>query len=145
MNFQKEEIFDNQVTKGLMDLDSELGHILDNEEKLKHKILKVHIELRQNRNTYNFMITKMYKLQELQVMLERSVMMDELDLLDRAVFHRTRCQLDLCELQIYSEQRGSSVWVHRKLVELVWSQCLAKFWSQRIRLNELISEWFFQF
>ena len=44
--------------------------------------------------------------------------MDELGLLERAAFHRTRCQLDLCELQIYSEQRGNSVWVHRKLVEL---------------------------
>ena len=54
MNFQKEEIFDNQVTKSLKDLDSELGHILDNEEKLKHRILRVQIELRQNSNTYNF-------------------------------------------------------------------------------------------
>ena len=26
----------------------------------------------------------------------------------------------------------------------VWSRCLAKFWSQKIRLNELIFEWFFQ-
>ena len=61
-NFQREEAFDHQVTNSLMNLDSELGHILNNEEKLKHKILKVHIELRQNKNTYNFMITKMYKL-----------------------------------------------------------------------------------
>ena len=118
MNFKKEEIFDRQVTKGLRDLDLELGHILDNEEKLNHKILRVQIELRQNKNTYNFLVVKMYKLQELEFMLKQSILMDELDLLDRAVFHRTRCQLDICELQIFSEQRGSSVWVHRKLVEL---------------------------
>ena len=67
MNFQKEEIFDNQVTKSLKDLDLELGHILDNEEKLKHRILRVQIELRQNKNTYNFLVIKMYKLQELEV------------------------------------------------------------------------------
>ena len=118
INFKKEEIFDRQVTQGLRDLDLELGHILDNEEKLNHKILRVQIELRQTKNTYNFLVVKMYKLQELESMLKQSMLMDELDLLDRAVFHRTRCQLDKCELQIFSERQGSSVWVHRKVVEL---------------------------
>ena len=117
-NFKKEEIFDRQVTQGLKDVDLELGHILDNEEKLNHKVLKLQIELRQTKNTYNFLVVKMYKLQELESMLKQSMLMDELDLLDRAVFHRTRCQLDKCELQIFSERQGSSVWVHRKLVEL---------------------------
>ena len=73
MNFKKEEIFDRQVTKGLRDLDLELGHILDNEEKLNHKILRVQIELRQNKNTYNFLVVKMYKLQELEFMLKQSI------------------------------------------------------------------------
>ena len=51
-------------------------------------------------------------------MLERSVLMEEISLLERAAFHQTKCQLDLCEIQIYTEQRGDSVWVHRRLVEL---------------------------
>ena len=64
------------------------------------------------------MITKMYKLTELQFMLERSVLLDEISLLERASFHQTECRLGLCELQIYTELRGDSVWVHRRLVEL---------------------------
>ena len=56
----------------------------------------------------------MYKLQELESMLKQSMLMDELDLLDRSVFHRTSCQLDKCELEIFSERQGNSVWIHRK-------------------------------
>ena len=60
----------------------------------------------------------MYKLQNLESMLEKSMLMDELDLLDRSVFHRTNCQLEKCEVEIFSERQGDSVWIHRKIVEL---------------------------
>ena len=46
-NFRKEEKFDHQVQQSLVDLSSEMNHIMENEEKLKHKLLQLHIELRQ--------------------------------------------------------------------------------------------------
>ena len=60
----------------------------------------------------------MYKLTELQLMLERSVLLDQISLLERASFHQTECRIGLCELQIHTEQREESVWVHKELVEL---------------------------
>ena len=117
-NFKKEEIFDRKVSQGLKDVDLELSHILDNEEKLSHKLLQLQIEVRQTKNSYNFLVVKLYKLQELESMLKQSMLMNELDLLDRSVFHRTSCQLDKCELEIFSEREGNSVWIHRKIVEL---------------------------
>ena len=117
-NFKREELFDRQVSQGLKDLDMELNHVLDVEEKMNLKLLQLQIELRHTKNSYDFMIVKMYKLQELESMLKQSVLIDELDLLDRSVFHRTNCQLDKCEVEIFSERQGNYVWIHRKIVEL---------------------------
>ena len=106
------------MSQGLKDLDMELNHIRDNEEKLNLKLLQLQIDLRKTKNSYNFLIVKMYKLQELESMLKQSMLMNELDLLDRSVFHRTNCQLDKCEVEIFSERQENSVWIHRKIVEL---------------------------
>merc|ERR1711893_57929 len=38
-NFRKEEKFDHQVQQSLVELNSEMNSIMDNEEKLKNKIL----------------------------------------------------------------------------------------------------------
>ena len=117
-NFKREELFGKQVSQGLKDLDMELNHVLDVEEKMNLKLLQLQLELRHTKNSYNFLMVKMYKLQNLESMLEKSMLMDELDLLDRSVFHRTNCQLDKCEVEIFSERQGDSVWIHRKIVEL---------------------------
>ena len=117
-NFRKEENFDNQVQQSLMGLDSEMNSIIGNEEKLKNKILQLHVEIQQYRDSRDYMVTKAYKLSELEVMLERSVLVDQISLLERASFHRTDCRLRLCELEIHTELRGETVWVHRKLVAL---------------------------
>ena len=76
------------------------------------------MEIQQYKNSRDYMETKAYKLSELEIMLGRSVLVDQISLLERASFHRTDCRLGLCELQIHTELRGESVWVHRKLVEL---------------------------
>ena len=42
-NFKKEEKFDKQVQKSLMGLDSEMTSIISNEEKLRNKMLQLHV------------------------------------------------------------------------------------------------------
>ena len=117
-NFKKEERFDNQVQKSLMELDSEMTSIISNEEKLRNKMLELHLDLQQYRDSRDYIMTKAYKLSELEVMLERSILADQIKLLERASFHQTDCKLRFCELEIHAELKGETVWVHRKLVTL---------------------------
>ena len=60
----------------------------------------------------------MWKYNNTEVMLKRSVLTDQLNLLERASFHQTDCKLKLCELEIHAELKGKTIWVHRKLVTL---------------------------
>ena len=57
-NFKKEERFDNQVQKSLMGLDSEMTSIISNEEKLRNKMLELHLDLQQYRDSRDYIMTK---------------------------------------------------------------------------------------
>ena len=108
-NFKKEERFDNQVQKSLMGLDSEMTNIISNEEKLRNKMLELHLDLQQYRDSRDYIMTKSYKLSELEVMLERSILADQIKLLERASFHQTDCKLRFCELEIHAELKEEAV------------------------------------
>ena len=68
-NFKKEEKFDKQVQESLVGLDSEMNSIINNEEKLINKMLQLHVEIQQYRDSRDYIMTKAYKLSELKVML----------------------------------------------------------------------------
>ena len=63
-------------------------------------------------------MTKSYKLSELEVMLERSILASQIKLLERASFHQTVCRLSFCELEIHAELKEETVWIHKKIVTL---------------------------
>ena len=117
-NFKKEERFDGQVQQSLKWLDSEMAEIMNNEEKLKNKLIELHLNLQNYKESRDYIMTKSYKLSELEVMLERSILASQIKLLERASFHRTVCRLSFCELEIHAEQREETVWIHKKIVTL---------------------------
>ena len=52
-------------------------------------------------------------------MLKRSVLSDQLELMERAAFHDNVCNLQSCEVEIHSEKKENFILIHRKIFDLV--------------------------
>ena len=117
-NFRKEESFNGQVQQSITLLDSEIIDIVRNEEKLKNKLTELHISLHNYQMSRDYMMAKTNKLSELENMLRRSTLAGQLELLERASFHKSICSLQFCELEIHTEQKGNTVLIHKKMITL---------------------------
>ena len=91
---------------------------MNNEEKLKNKLIELHLGLHNYEVSRDYIMTKTNKLSELENMLERSILASQLEMLERASFHRSICSLSFCELEIHAEQKEDTVLIHKKVVTL---------------------------
>ena len=85
---------------------------------MKNKLIELHMGLHNYQISRDYIMTKTNKLSELENMLERSILASQLELLERASFHRSICSLNFCELEIHAEQKGDTVLIHKKMVTL---------------------------
>ena len=100
-------------------MDSEIFDIVKNEEQLQSKLTELHLDLQSYQTNRDYIVVKNQKLSDLEDMLKRSALAGQLELLERAAFHKNDCNLRFCEVEIHAERKDNVVLIQRKMINLV--------------------------
>ena len=117
-NFQKLEEFDNEMVSNIQILQQNLANIDDVEQFLEEKLVEVELIMHQKHQHFKFLFIKTQQVSALGDILKHSLIEEQLDLLQRSLFHKNICTFEFCELSITSQIDENKVIVHRKLLNL---------------------------
>ena len=99
-------------------LQQNLANIDDVEQFLEEKLVEVELIMHQKHQHFKFLFIKTQQVSALGDILKHSLIEEQLDLLQRSLFHKNICTFEFCELSITSQIDENKVIVHRKLLNL---------------------------
>ena len=94
-------------------------NMTSHEHLLRDLLLSVQIQSQMDKNRPVFMnIKTKYHLSALLGMLEKSTLHEQIEIINRSLFHRNECNINFCETDIFSQREGTKIVVHRELLNL---------------------------
>ena len=117
-NFKQLKIFDDQIIKNFESLDSDITQLAKIEMGLQDQLAELTRFSRLTDIKYNYLLTKMQRSNTLHRLLTESKILENLKLLERALFSSNECSLEICEVTISAEGLGTKILVHREVLEL---------------------------
>ena len=117
-NFKKLKIFDDQIIQNFKNLDTDVNNLAKIELNLQDKLAELTRFSKLMDIKYNYLLIKLQHSTTLHRLLTESKLLDNLKLLERALFSGNECSLAVCEVTISAEGLGTKVLVHREVLEL---------------------------
>ena len=105
-NFKQLKIFDDKIIKNFKSLDSDITQLAKIEMGLQDQLAELTRFSRLTDIKYNYLLTKMQHSNTLHRLLTESKILENLKLLERALFSSNECSLELCEVTISAEGLG---------------------------------------
>ena len=117
-NFKKLKVFDDQIITNFRNLDKEITSLEKIEVHLQDKIAEISRFSKLQDIKLQYLLVKLQHSSTLHRLLTESKLLQNLRLLERALFSVNECTISICELTISAELLGTKVMVHREVLEL---------------------------
>merc|ERR1712237_198833 len=117
-NFQKLKVFDDQIVDTFQTMDKEITNLENLEIHLQDKIAEINRFTKMNDIKMQYLLVKLQHASALHRLLTESKLLQNLGLLERALFSANQCTISTCEINISAELIGSKVLIHREILEL---------------------------
>ena len=117
-NFKKLKVFDDQIITNFRNLDKEITSLEKIEVHLQDKLAEISRFSKLQDIKYHYLLVKLQHSTTLHRLLTESKLLENLRLLERALFSVNECSISVCELTISAEVLGTKVMVHREVLEL---------------------------
>ena len=117
-NFKKLKVFDDQIIDTFQNMDKEITNLENLEIHLQDKIAEINRFTKLQDIKLQYLLVKLQHSSALHRLLTESKLLQNLRLLERALFSANECTISTCELNISAELLGSKVLVHREILEL---------------------------
>ena len=117
-NFKQLKIFDDQIIQNFKSLDSDITQLAKIELSLQDQLAELTRFSRLTDIKYNYLLIKLQHSNTLHRLLTESKILENLKLLERALFSSNECSLEICEVTISAEGLGTKILVHREVLEL---------------------------
>ena len=117
-NFKKLKVFDDAIIDNFRNMDKEITNLENLEVHLQDKIAEINRFSKLQDIKLQYLLVKLQHSSALHRLLTESKLLQNLRLLERALFSANECTIECCELSISAELLGSKVMVHREILEL---------------------------
>ena len=117
-NFKKLKVFDDQIIANFRNMDKEITSLEKIEVHLQDKIAEISRFSKLQDIKLQYLLVKLQHSSTLHRLLTESKLLQNLRLLERALFSVNECTISVCELTISAELHGTKVMVHREILEL---------------------------
>ena len=117
-NFQKLKVFDDQIVDTFQTMNKEITNLANLEDKIEDKIAQLNRFTKMNDIKMQYLLVKLQHASALHRLLTESKLLDNLAILERALFSANQCTIRTCEINISAELIGSKVLIHREILEL---------------------------
>ena len=117
-NFKKLKVFDDQIIDNFRNMDREITSLENLEVHLQDKIAEINRFSKLQDIKLQYLLVKLQHSSALHRLLTESKLLQNLRLLERALFSANECTISICELTISAELLGSKVLVHREILGL---------------------------
>ena len=117
-NFRQLKIFDDKIIDNFQSLENDITQLAKIEINLQDQMTELTRFSRITNIKFEYLLTKMQHSSTLHRLLTESKILDNLALLERALFSSNECTLAICESAISAEGLGTKILVHRELIEL---------------------------
>ena len=117
-NFQKLKVFDDQIVDTFQTMDKEITNLENLEIHLQDKIAEINRFTKMNDIKMQYLLVKLQHASALHRLLTESKLLQNLAILERALFSANQCTISTCEINISAELIGSKVLIHREILEL---------------------------
>ena len=94
------------------------------EHLFRDLILTIQIQQQQDKNRQIYLNLKNHHMSAILNMLEKSTLHEEIQIIQRSLFHQNQCGLMFCETDIFSRREQEKIVVHRELLKLIPSNDL---------------------
>merc|ERR1712082_128968 len=117
-NFQKLKVFDDQIVDTFQTMNKEITNLANLEDKIEDKIAQLNRFTKMNDIKMQYLLVKLQHASALHRLLTESKLLQNLAILERALFSANQCTISTCEINISAELIGSKVLIHREILEL---------------------------
>ena len=123
-NFNKIQDIDKKLIIKFNELALKLSDMSSTEHLFRDLILSIQIQQQQDKNRQIYLNLKSHHMTAILNMLEKSTLHEEIDIIQRSLFHQNQCGLVFCETDIFSRREQGKIVVHRELLKLAPSMDL---------------------
>ena len=123
-NFNKIQDIDKKLIIKFNELALKLSDMSSTEHLFRDLILSIQIQQQQDKNSQIYFNLKSHHMTAILNMLEKSTLHEEIDIIQRSLFHQNQCGLVFCETDIFSRREQGKIVVHRELLKLAPSMDL---------------------
>ena len=117
-NFRKLKVFDDKIVDTFNTMSNEINNLAHLENKLEDKIAQIKRFNHMTDVKFQYLLVKMQHANTIHRLLTESRLLDNLAILERALFSANVCTIRSCEISISAELIGSKVLVHREILSL---------------------------
>ena len=117
-NFQKLKVFDDKIVDTFQTMSKEITNLANLEDKIEDKIAQLKRFTKMNDIKMQYLLVKLQHASAIHRLLTESRLLDNLAILERALFSANQCTIRSCEINISAELIGSKVLIHREILEL---------------------------
>ena len=123
-NFKSLETFDNGLIDNIQHLQDSVTAIDGNENLMQDTLIELQMQVFRDNQHLNFLLIKTQQITALGDILHHSLIHEQLEILERALFRKNICNFSFCELSITAEVNDGIVIIHRQMLTLAASNLL---------------------
>merc|ERR1712237_241796 len=105
-NFKQLKVFDDQIIQNFKNLDTDVNNLAKIELHLQDKLAELSRFSKLMDTKYHYLLVKLQHSTTLHRLLTESKLLDNLRLLERALFSVNECTISACELTVSAELLG---------------------------------------
>merc|ERR1712215_231625 len=117
-NFKRLKVFDDEIVDTFQTMSKEIQNLAHLEDKIEDKIAQLKRFTKMKDIKMSYLLVKMQHASAIHRLLTESKLLDNLAILERALFSANQCTITSCEINISAELIGSKVLIHREILEL---------------------------
>ena len=117
-NFKKLKVFDDKIVDTFNTMSKEITNLANLEDKIEDKIAQLKRFTQMTDVKFQYLLVKMQHSNTIHRLLTESRLLDNLAILERALFSANQCTIRSCEINISAELIGSKVLIHREILSL---------------------------
>ena len=123
-NFKSLETFDNGLIDNIQHLQDSVTTIGGNENQMQNTLIELQMQVFRENQHLNFLLIKTQQIAALGDILHHSLIHEQLEILERALFRKNICNFSFCEISITAEVNDGIVIIHRQMLILAASNLL---------------------
>ena len=117
-NFKRLKVFDDTIVDTFNTMSKEISNLASMEDKIEDKLAQIKRFTQMSDVKFQYLLVKMQHSNTIHRLLTESRILDNLAMLERALFSANICSIRSCEINISAELVGSKVLIHREILSL---------------------------